>query len=133
MTPATSPTSSRPLSTTSSDPEERLAYIALALIDGLGARRLAGVLSRFGSARAILAAPREELLDIEGMTPAAVTAIAGAPLDEAKRLQRRAEQKGHRILVPCDDDYPARLRSIPDPPIILFAIGSLELLDRPAV
>lgn len=119
--------------TPKSDPEERLAYIALALIPGLGARGVASLLSAFGSAGAVLRATGEELLDVGNATRPAVAAILDPPIRQAEALQRTSDSEGQRTLVPCDADYPSTLRSIPDPPVILFARGRLDALSRPAV
>lgn len=49
------------------------------------------------------------------------------------RALAAAERSGVEVLVPEDDRFPGMLRTIPDPPPILFAKGHLELLSRPAV
>ena len=43
------------------------------------------------------------------------------------------ERAGGRALLATDPEFPALLRHIPDPPPVLFALGDLGLLDRPAV
>ena len=121
------------LSTPRNDPEERLAYIALALVPGLGARGVATLLSTFGSAGAVLRASFEELREAAGVNRSTATAILTPPLRQAETLQQRSESKGHRTLVPCDPDYPHVLRSIPDPPVLLFARGRIDALARPGV
>lgn len=121
------------LSTLRNDPDERLAYIALALIPGLGARRLASLLSSVGSANAVLRAPYAQLIQAGGMNREMVSAILAPPLGEAERLRVRSESQGHRTLVPCDAEYPQILRSIPDPPVLLFARGRIDALARPGV
>lgn len=110
------------------DSAERHAYLTLALIPGLGARRVAGLLSRFGSATGVLAASRQELFTVPGLGRAAACAILKPPHEEAERLVARATDTGHITLVPSDSGYPARLRSIPDPPVVLFAVGRLDAL-----
>jgi DNA processing protein len=37
------------------------------------------------------------------------------------------------VLTPEEEDFPAALRAIPDPPPVLFAQGRLTALDRPAI
>ncbi len=49
------------------------------------------------------------------------------------RVLAAAERTGAETLVPEDDRYPAMLRTIPDPPAVLFTKGKLDLLTRPAV
>ncbi len=45
----------------------------------------------------------------------------------------RASNAGAQILVSGDADYPERLLALPDPPPVLFAIGSVEQLSAPCV
>jgi DNA processing protein len=40
---------------------------------------------------------------------------------------------GGRVLLTTDADFPELLRTIPDPPPVLFALGELRLLEPPAV
>lgn len=121
------------LSTLRNDPEERLAYIALALIPGLGARRLAGLLSSLGSARSVLCASRPELMHAGGISHETASAILAPPFRNAATLLQFSESLGQRTLVPCDAEYPNMLRSIPDPPVLLFARGRIDALARPGV
>jgi DNA processing protein len=121
------------LSSRRNDPDERLAYIALALIPGLGARRLAGLLSSLGSARDVLRASHAELMNAGGISHETASAILTPPFRNAAALLKFSESRGQRTLVPCDADYPNMLRSIPDPPVLLFARGRIEALAPPGV
>jgi DNA processing protein len=116
-----------------SDADERLAYVALGLVPGLGARRVGRLLSAFGGASAVIRAKPRELLAIPGMTPAAATAVRTSRQREASALLAAAEACGQQTLVPTDAGYPAALRSIPDPPLVLFVRGKFETLAQPAV
>ncbi|WP_201747323.1 DNA-processing protein DprA [Glaciimonas sp. PCH181] len=44
-----------------------------------------------------------------------------------------AQQPNHRILTLADDDYPSSLLNIPDPPLLLYVMGRVELLKRPSL
>ena len=107
--------------------------MALALIDGLGPRRIAQLLSRHGSARECLADPAHNRSAVAGLPPSFIAALRHPPLDRADRLIADCQTRGHHLLTPADDTFPALLRSIPDPPPILFARGNLALANRPAV
>ena len=48
-------------------------------------------------------------------------------------LVEAAQRVGGRTLIAVDPEYPELLRQIPDPPPLLFALGDLSLLERPAV
>lgn len=110
-----------------------LAYVALALIPGIGRARLGALLARFETAERVLAAHADELRDVPGITTAAATAIRAADRGAAERLLERVRRLGGRALSPDDPGFPRALRGIPDPPALLFAAGRLDLAARPAV
>ena len=110
-----------------------LAYVALSLIPGIGRARMDALLGRFGTAEAALAATGDDLRDVPGITGAAATAIRSADIGAAERLVRRTRELGGETLVPDDPRFPPALRGIPDPPVLLFAAGRLDLAERPAV
>jgi DNA processing protein len=110
-----------------SDPE---LWIALRDVPGLGPRAAVALIRRFGSPRALFAAPEAELRELGGdPLVAALSRAAGAraPRDEL----RRARDLGIRILGQDDPDFPPLLREIPDPPLALQVRGGLP--SGPAV
>jgi DNA processing protein len=50
---------------------------------------------------------------------------------KAEKILEAAEKARIRILIPWDGEFPAILRSIPSPPLILFAMGNTALLNEP--
>jgi DNA processing protein len=121
------------LPTPTNDPDERHAFLALALVDGLGARRLATLLSHFGTARAVLDATRSELEATPGIPRDVVSALHQARSCDVAQVLAHSARLGQEILTPISPEYPAALRSIPDPPIALWVRGITALLERPAV
>lgn len=115
------------------DPLERAAWLQLATTPGLGSRRLANLLQRFGTAVEVLDAPRIALTHVDQISARLARLLQRGSRDEAESMLERAREAGQEVLVPPDPEYPAALRSIPDPPPILFAAGRLELLSMPAV
>jgi DNA processing protein len=112
---------------------ERLAYLALVQVPGLGPTRLQTLLEACHSPLGAHSAPFAFLRTLPGMSGACATAIKETPLSAGGRLVEAAERVGARILVPDDAEFPAVLRTIPDPPPVLFALGNLTLLARPAL
>ena len=113
--------------------DERLAYLALSQVPGIGASRLDALLERFKWPSAVLQAPPEALKSVEGIGLAAATAIAHADLVSAHRALAELSALGGQMLLPSDAFFPELLRNITDPPACLFASGRLELLTQPAV
>src|SRR6476661_5507757 len=112
---------------------ERLAYLALTQVPGLGPSRLTALLDACHTPLGAHSAPFAFLCTIPGITPACATAIKSTPLSTGRQLAEAVDRIGARILVPDDADFPAPLRTIPDAPSVLFALGDLGLLQRPAL
>jgi DNA processing protein len=95
------------------------ALVALNLIDGVGPVRARQLIGHFGDAPAVLAASRTQLLHVHGIGAETADAIANwqTGVDLAGELKRIADS-GCRIVIQSDDEYPASLREIYDPPLV---------------
>jgi len=105
-------------------PPPREALITLNLIPGLGSIRIQALLEFFGSAELALAAPVSMLEQVPRLGRKLATAVADwrTCTNTAAEIEA-AEQYGVRIVTLLDDDYPQVLRSMADPPIILYVRG----------
>jgi DNA processing protein len=112
--------------------EERLAYLALTQVPGMGPTRLKTILEFGKSAIGVHSAPFEFLCALPGLSRAFVSAIKATPLDTGREVVESAAKLGVEILLPPDAGYPELLRNIPDSPPVLFALGDLSLLHRPS-
>jgi DNA processing protein len=112
---------------------ERAAWVALAMVPGIGPARFHGLIELCHSALGALAAPFEFLRAVDGMSGAAAAAVKAATLDSAFRLLETVERAGARTLLATDAEFPELLQPIPDSPPVLFAQGDLALLRRAAV
>ena len=52
---------------------------------------------------------------------------------EAMRVIEEAEGQGVKIISSHDSRFPSQLRSIPDPPVVLYLKGEISALEHPAV
>lgn len=108
----------------------------LRAIPGVGDAILLKLVQSFGTPDAVCSATREALEEI-GCRPLLVEAIRRGPDPEAVRqLDQELDQLQHRqvtVLTYLDAQYPALLRTIPDPPPLLYLQGSLLETDRHAV
>jgi DNA processing protein len=105
------------------------AYVALALVSGVGRARLAALLATFKTAEAVLAADQSALLTVAGISQACASAIAATTPAAGERVLAHAAEQGSVALIPGDPGFPQSLREIPDAPILLFGLGRIELLD----
>lgn len=112
---------------------ERIAYLALTQVPGMGPTRLKTLLAACTTSLGAHSAPIAFLSALPGFSLAIATAIKTTPLEIGRKTLQDAARIGATILMPDDADYPALLRPIPDPPPVLFAMGDRTLLNRPAV
>ncbi len=100
----------------------------------VGPLRLQKLLNHFGSIDDVLGASMQGLQKVEGIGPKLARAMIESCDDErVAREVERAEACGVRILCAKDEDYPASLRNITDPPICLYVRGELRPTDTIAV
>jgi DNA processing protein len=120
-----------PLPTTAS--ENRLAWVALTLTPGLGPKRILKAAQTLQDVSRLFQLSLTELEALNFPAPSAQFLFSGKARVEAEQeLQRVREQRG-AILVYEDEDYPERLREIFDPPPVLWTLGDVRLLARPAI
>jgi DNA processing protein len=109
------------------------ASLCLRHCPGLGSRTWKRILTRYATATAALAAVRS--LGPQGLCDDAVAgALArGAGAAAARQEMETAAAKGLTPLPFSHPAYPARLRDIPDPPVLLYVVGDASLLGRASV
>ena len=112
--------------------DERVAYLALTQVPGMGAVRLKTLLSACHTALGAHSAPIAFLGSLPGFSKALASAIKATPLVTGKKTAEDADRLGATVLVPGDADYPLLLHHIPDPPPVLYTLGNQSLLLRPS-
>ncbi|MGN6390015.1 MAG: DNA-processing protein DprA [Burkholderiaceae bacterium] len=110
-------------------------WLRLALTPGVGPETGRRLLAAFGLPEAIFAAGVAALMKV--VSERVALALAAAPTPEiADRIDVTLDwlaQPGNRLLTLADDDYPRALLDIPDPPLMLYAKGRVELLHQPSL
>jgi DNA processing protein len=114
--------------------DAREVLVALNLIEGVGPVRVRQLLDHFGEPAAILKASVSQLLQVKGIGEDTAQAIAGwEQTTELASELKRIEEFGCHIVTQNDEEYPALLRQIYDPPIVLYVKGQLLAKDKNAV
>jgi DNA processing protein len=110
-------------------------WIRLDQTAGVGRETARKLLSAFGLPENIFAANYAALLKV--VPERMARALTSSPPDETLALIERTmqwmQQPGNHVLTLADNDYPQALLDIPDPPIMLYAKGRLDLLTRPSI
>jgi DNA processing protein len=113
-----------------SGPADQLArWLALHHTPGLGARRKIELLELFGSIEAVFAAGRDRLAHALGERQTVLDALLSGP--DATLLATTHEWLSaarNFVVTWADLDYPALLRQIDDPPLMLYGIGARAVL-----
>ncbi|HAB18165.1 MAG TPA: DNA-processing protein DprA [Verrucomicrobiota bacterium] len=108
------------------------ALVALNMVEHVGPVRLRQLLDHFrGDPVAVLRATPPQLFAVPGIGVDTADAIAAweSKVDLGQEL-RRISEFGCRVVTQLDPDYPALLREIYDPPIVLYVKGTLCSNDR---
>jgi len=116
------------------DHSELALWLALTRIKGLGCISFKKLASHFADPTQSLSATAAELSAIEGIDRKAVDGLlAFTQWDEVEQEVQRADEAGVKIIPFGSAIYPARLRSIADPPPCLYVKGEIRREDDKAV
>lgn len=98
---------------------DREALIALNMIEGVGPVRARSLIEHFGEAAKILSASKHELTRVRNIGDDTAEKISTweKSVDLAGELQR-IKDYGCHVLISSDENYPASLREIYDPPLV---------------
>lgn len=107
-------------------------WLWLSTLRGVGSQLKLDLLDHFGDPEAIYYGQREEYLLVPGMTATAADALENKDCGEADRILADCQRLGLQLLTLHDAAYPGRLRSIPDPPLLLYVQGRMPLFDGEA-
>jgi len=112
-------------------------WLQLSLTDGIGPILARRVIEAAGGVEAACAADAGLLRQVEGIGTARASKVSKSLREAAGAAEtelRAAARMGIRVICPEDEDsFPVMLRSIPDPPLVLYVKGTFEPRDLNAV
>lgn len=110
-----------------------LQWLALMLTPGMGPIRGHRLVQQLGGTERVFIASLTEL-QAAGLPAASAQSIAlGKSFSRAEEEFMRARDVGAEIISFEEERYPARLKEVYDPPLVLYVRGSAELLAEPAL
>ncbi len=113
-----------------------ISWLTLQAINGVGDRTLLKLTHAFGSPHAVLGATRDDLI-CAGCSPELAESVRQGPESSIRQQIDRQVKIVERLKIQTvtlfDRFYPARLKTIPDPPPLLYVSGSFSPKDEVAV
>ncbi len=114
--------------------QERLSFLALHFVPGIGDYLVKQLVSYCGSANEIFNRPKGKLLKIPGIGEVTANSILNhKTFDLAEREFRKAEKENTQIIFFTDKNYPERLKTIEDAPSLLYLKGNPNLNSQKSV
>lgn len=108
--------------------QERLAFLALHCIPGIGNQIVKQLISYCGSAQEVLRKPKGKLLRIPGIGQQTAEAIISGNMFRYAELElKKCEKENASILLFTDKQYPSRLKAIDDAPALIYFKGTGSL------
>ncbi len=96
---------------------------------GVGSEEMLTIYEKFGSIRDIYLSDYDEYI-IHDISERAAESLSDKSLDRAYEIIKFCESRKVGILTYADDAYPKSLRSLKDPPAVLYYLGKLPDLNR---
>ncbi|MBQ4651291.1 MAG: DNA-protecting protein DprA [Oscillospiraceae bacterium] len=96
-------------------------------------RAKAALIRRYGDAETAYFAPAGEFASIEHVTPAEAAILERRDLSRTDAISRACLEQNISIVTLQDAAYPKRLKSIYDPPVVLYVKGKLPVVDDNAL
>jgi DNA processing protein len=118
---------------TAQSPEEILHWLALRMVPGLGTHGSIKLLKKLKSPEVIFRSSISEL-EAAGVSPAQARSISsGCSFEDAASQLESVKKAGAEVITFHSRSYPQRLREIFDPPLLVFALGNVALLEAHSV
>jgi len=112
---------------------ESFYYLSLSLVPGLGTTRIHQLTHAHGGVpSSLFKLPRSQLL--RSVADDIASCIAGGwAAKTAEAAVREAQTRGIEIFSIADDVYPHLLRTIHDPPVVLYSLGDFSIVQQAAI
>lgn len=108
--------------------------LCLTMVPGVGPHTSRALLERFGTAGSALDASVPSLREVAGVGPKLADKLARARRDHDAERELELCRRGNARIIPRGDaSFPPSLEDIPDPPVLLYAKGSIEARDQLAI
>ncbi|MCD7712880.1 MAG: DNA-processing protein DprA [Firmicutes bacterium] len=113
---------------------DRVIWIWLSLALGAGSKIPNKLFASFDTLAEIYSSPKERFLEIEGVNEVIAEKLADKDVSRAENILSVCIKRRWGLITYGDKAYPRRLKSIPDPPLVLYYRGRfIDLNDQVCV
>ena len=109
---------------------DNLYWIWLADRCGAGCREFSRLIGMFENPFEIYRLDTEEIGAIDGISERLKNALCSKSLEYAYSVLKYCKKNGVGIIAYSDEKYPQKLKTLEDPPVLLYCLGELPDLDR---
>lgn len=104
-------------------------WLWYATLPGIPEKEKIELLQHFQDPEDLFFAEESTLAQIENLTPEGIQILCSRDLTKAREVLRECTDKQIEILTYADAAYPMRLKSLSDPPLVLYYKGRLPAFD----
>ena len=109
---------------------DNLYWIWLADKCGVACREFSRLIGMFENPFEIYRLDAEEIGAIDGISERLKNALCSKSLEYAYSVLKYCKKCGVEIIAYADNKYPQKLKTLEDPPVLLYCVGELPDLDR---
>lgn len=113
--------------------EKQAYWVGFNLVRGIGAVRMKNIVDYYGNLEIAWNAPATGLISAGIPSRVVENFIQIRKSVDLEKVMEKVTSQGVKIYTWDDDDYPKRLKEIPQPPPVLFVKGSINVEDDWAV
>ena len=114
--------------------ENKKYWVWFSLINGFGSKKNQKLLDKYKIPEKIYQLNKEELLTIKGLGEENIRNILNENIRESVETHIQYMKKNNiKIITIEDKEYPKKLKEIYDPPITLYARGSIDILNNNSI
>ncbi len=116
------------------DKTDLYSLLCLSSVSGLGPYKVRILVERFGSPERVLLSSPRELIQVPGIDKIMAERVKKEANHKFAQDQlERLEKSQIKIVTFWDNDYPAGLKTLFDPPVLLFVHGELNLVTDQSI
>lgn len=98
----------------------------------VSARSKAALIEYYGDAESVFRAPKGEFASVSGVSRKDAEELEKRDMSAVSTIFARCKKSGTEIITMDDEAYPARLRNVFAPPVVLYVKGRLPAIDEKA-